>query len=290
MQSNIKQRKLIKTLLVCLVLATVLFSIVVVTRPAYAEENQGEIYYGETVHSSDGSSYVEQVETINYHHKEVIEYKINKTYPQYHIENPELKNACANLAGLNALVFYDRYCPNLIENFEPGFDRNGVYTYFMHDMQKMNEVLAILYKLMLTNIKEQGTTQTDFKNGLAQYVNGKGYNISFQSINNSGVLDMNKAEQVLRSNKPIVLYMSDYNVMKKNDSGTSVQINKKIYNGNHMMIAYGFEKIKYYDKNNNLIATKEMLFVASGTNNDLSSVYLVNNNGKMNDAEAITIY
>jgi len=55
------------------------------------------------------------------------------------------------------------------------------------------------------------------------------------------------------------------------------------------MIAYGYQKVDYYNENGGLITSKIYLKVSTGISM-ASGVYVVNNNGSLNDAEAVLIY
>lgn len=105
----------------------------------------------------------------------------------------------------------------------------------------------------------------------------------------NGIFDLNSAEQKLREGKPISLFLSGYNFVNIVDNGSQVELSKSIFRDNHIVIMYGYEKVNYYNSNNVLVSTKTYLNVATG-NTGNTGVYILNNNGKMNDAESAYIY
>ena len=61
-----------------------------------------------------------------------------------------------------------------------GYEYEGEF-YYSGQTQEVNDALQELYDLMGTNTTGPGTTETQFINGLTSYVNGQGYNITFNS-------------------------------------------------------------------------------------------------------------
>lgn len=82
--------------------------------------------------------------------------------------------------------------------------------------------------------------------------------------------------------------MSGYNFVALADSGSQVTITKNVYEGNHIVVAYGYQKVNYYNANNNLVKSNTYIYVSSGINT-VKGYYLLNNGGNMNAAEAVAI-
>jgi len=130
--------------------------------------------------------------------------------------------------------------------------------------------------------------QIQYKNGITSYVQSKGLTVSYNSVMSNDVFDLNKAIGQLQKGNPISLYMSSYGFTNVTDNGSLVSLDKNLYDDNHIVIAYGYEKVSYFDVNGRLIRTEIYLKVSTGING-VSGVYVVNNYGKLNDAEAVAI-
>lgn len=220
-------------------------------------------YYGEG--QSIGASY-----TVEYdYYVEHDDYVVSAA-PSYSSVTEEQTNNCASKAGANIVGFYDRYYPNLIPNFEPGVaSSSGVgYIYFPRvNLEPINTLITDLYYRMDTNVGEPGATAQDFKDGLTEYVNEKGYNISFSSFyQNSTSVNYSKVQQMVSQNKVGVLMCGNYNIVfgiSHDASGTSTLVSKRDYNIAHMMMVYGYLSIDYY-KDGSKIRTDTFLQVSTG--------------------------
>lgn len=267
------------------ILIAIIFSVsFTVPTVAYAiDDNVGEIFYAST------GSARKDTESFSYVTKTSESYSINPTFPNYYNTNSLLQNTCANVAGANIIGYYDRYFENLIPNIKPGAGTTK-YTYYpmTKNATEKQALINDLYNRMQTNTVGNGNTQTQYKNGISSYVQSKGLNTTYFSVMTNGMFDLNKAKMQLQSGNPISLYMSEYGFTKVVDDGSLVTLNKDVFTGNHIVIAYGYEKASYFDANGKLIRTDIYLKVSTGMNG-VSGVYIVNNYGKLNDAEAVCI-
>lgn len=290
MKNKINATKKI-VIIVLLIVSTAIFAM----QPSLAtyaanEQTTDEIYYGDALYSSVDSLSSTETEIISYATKSYTIYTINKTYPEYYNTNTGLSNTCANVAGSNVIGFYDRYYDELIPNCTVGFEtaRYYMYQYMPSIGNQIQGVINDLYVRMGTNNPVAGTTQTQYKAGLTSYVNSKNRSTSYSSVMTGSSFDLNKAITQFEAGNPITLFLSGYNFTKLNDNGSVVSLNKIIYEGNHIAVAYGYQKVEYYNSNGGLIKSKTYLYVATGFS-DNGMVYIVNNNGTLNDAEAVHI-
>lgn len=245
--------------------------------------SDGEIYY------AGGGVARQETETFSYATKTEESYSINTSFPNYYNNNTSLQNFCASVAGANLIGFYDRYFENLIPNMTPGAGKTKYIYYAMtRDMEKKQAVIDDLYNRMQTNVNGPGCTQAQYKNGLTSYVQSKGLSTTFNSVMTNGSLDLNKVKTQLQSGNPISIYMTGYGFTEITDDGSSVVFNKLIYDDNHIAIAYGYEKVDYFGSNGSLLRSEIYLKVATGLQG-VSGVYIVNNYGVLNNAEAVNI-
>lgn len=250
---------------------------------AYNEESQ-EIYY------CGGTDYTVTTETFAYAAKEVDEYSINSSFPNYYNMNGELKNTCANAAGATIIGYYDRYYPDLIPNYTVGRIKNSKYIYYpmSHYASLKQVVIDDLYTRMSTNIGREGTTQNNYKMGLSSYVSSKGLSVTYNSVMTNGAFDLGKAKVQLANESPISLFLSEFNFSTVTDENNQIAIQKKQYNSTHVVVAYGYVKTRYFNENGGLI--KEITYLKVATIlNEATGVYILNAYGSLDDAESAHI-
>lgn len=287
MKKYFSNKQLAITALVLIALVLFAIQFVGMSAPAvsyaYDVDADGEIYY-----AGLGSGRTE-TETFTYTTKTVDSYSINTSFPNYYNTNDNLQNTCANVAGANLIGYYDRYFENLISNSVPGIGTSKYIYYPMTKNLVANQaVINDLHTRMQTNVNSDGCTQAQYKNGLSSYVQSKGLSITYTSVMTNGKFDLNKAKVQLQNGNPISLYLLGYGFTKITDDGSSVLFEKSIYDGNHIAVAYGYERVYYYGSNGSLIRSEIYLKVSTGLNG-VSGVYVVNNYGKLYDAEAVNV-
>lgn len=261
---------------------------------AIPEYNQEELQITNTTTYSDDALYSETAtqntvtDAFSYSRKEVVSYKINNSFPNYHNTNALLTNTCANVAGANVIGYYDRYYEELIPNCAAGILRGTNYSYYPMNTfkEKKQAVIDWLYAAMKTNTIDDGTTEDDCLEGLAEYVQEKGRSITYSSVMTGAELNFDEFETELKEGKPIMFFLSGYNYVSVNDSGNSVTITINEYTGNHIVVAYGYQKIDYYNANNSLIESNIYIFISTGIEST-SGFYLLNYGGNINSAKAV---
>lgn len=172
-----------------------------------------------------------------------------------------MENACGAVAGAEIVAFYDKYFPNLIPNYESFIASNGKYkpanaTYIYPMMQE-------LYELMDTNVQGEGVNEIEFKNGLTEYINGKGYNVSYTNIVSGSSFDYNSYKNAINNNKVVALLSQPTNLYLIGLGSGYDTISATVLDGNHIMLAYGYAQIKYYNSNG-LFRTDTYLEVSTG--------------------------
>lgn len=281
---NNNQFVIIVSMFATILIAILLSMCFTISSVAYASDGSvGDIFYAAT------GSARKETETFSYTTKSVESYSINPTFPNYYNTNLSLDNTCANVAGANIIGYYDRYFENLIPNIKPGAGTTK-YTYYpmTRNMAEKQTVINDLYDRMQTNTVGPGNTQTQYKNGITSYVQSKGLATLYNTVMTNGMFDLNKAKVQLQNGNPISLYLSGYGLTKVTDDGNLVTLDKSLFNDNHIVIAFGYEKVDYYNANGGLVRSEIYLRVATGLQG-VSGSYMVNNYGKLNDAEAVCI-
>ncbi len=271
-------------LFVAVVIATILTTGTMGVTYAYYSENDGEIYY-----KGIGTGRP-TTETFSYATKSTESYMINSSYPNYYNMNTSLTNFCGPVAGANLIGFFDRYSTNLIPGVSPGrgYPSGYRYTAMMTNSEEKQAVIDDLYGRMQTNVYNDGTTQEQYKNGLTSYVQSKGYSITYSSVMTNGSFDLEKAKSQLQAGNPISLFMAGFNISNISDNGSTVTLNKVLYDSHHISIVFGFDKVVYYNSNGSVLREEIYLKVATGYSN-VSGDYIVFEYGQLSDAEAAHI-
>lgn len=238
-----------------------------------------------------GGTYIEtQTDEIVYDHKTEEKQSLGSSFPDYFNTSSQLTNSCANVAGANVIGYYDRYLENLISGYTPGRARGESYSYYPMNVQpeKKQAVINELYALMGTNTVESGTSYDQYKAGFDAYVAAQGYTAVHSSVMSGGNLNLNAVSGSIATGQPVVLFLSGYNITSlSGQSGKDTYV-KMIYGGNHMVVVYEINTIRYYNAANQLVAVKTIMQAATGFN-DVKGFYIVDNNGLVINAEAVVI-
>lgn len=180
--------------------------------------------------------------------------------PLYYDTN-NLRNACGPLAGTAIVAFYDKYYPNLIPGWDSYYPATGKYR--TQVLTYTTPVLNEMYTLMQTNVNGDGVSESEFKTGLQAYVANKGYAASYTSAMSGSSLNYSACKAAIDSNKVIALFVGPgvvYDFAEYSDHDTFTENNIA---GNHIMYAYGYIQVKYYNSNG-LFYTETLLKVSTG--------------------------
>lgn len=217
-------------------------------------------------------------ETVYYTERELTYVTTDGNAPLYHSAG-EKANSCGAIAGAEIVAFYDKYFPNLIEGWDSYYPTTGRYraqtpAYVIPLMQE-------LYDLMQINVKGHGVSEAEFKSGLTQYFNNRGNSLGYQSIKSGSGISLDDCISAIDNNKVIVLFTTAgdlYNVIVGDsmDGYTTFSITS-----NHIMMAYGYVIINYYNSNG-LFRTEKMLCVATGYPELSSAQYRINSSNFVN--------
>lgn len=252
----------------------------------------------ETAFCDDGaylsaSDLVSATYTINYDYKVIHEEYLGGNIPGYSITNGEMPNACAPIAATSIIGYNDRYYPNLVPNAEPGMINGSDYMYFPAVYFKaIQGVAESLYNYMKTNVGQDGTTDANFKSGLKEFVNDRGYNLSYSSFYSSKTtVNLTALQQMVNNHKVGALLCSKYNFISAimhDDSGKSTTVYQVNSSVAHIMMVSGYITIDYY-KNNTKFLSETYLRVASGYATGERGYCRLNNNLQIDDALTVNI-
>lgn len=197
-------------------------------------------------------------ETINYDHKETVSAEIPYGLPYY--SSNKYENECAPMAGTVLVGYYDRFCEDLV----PGYDtyiQFGPRIIYYPMTDETDAVLASLYELM--DAENGGATYSGFNSGMTQYAASHGYTYSRSSVSLSNL--SGAFETAIEAGKPVAVFLKGFSfITASSDSGTKDVLTITEYDGNHVVVAYGYKIDRYYDAADNLIATRTYLTVVNG--------------------------
>lgn len=170
-------------------------------------------------------------------------------------------NACGPLAGTAIVAFYDKYYSNLIPGWDSYYPATGKYRPQVSTYT--SPVLSELYTLMQTNVKGDGVSESEFKTGLQTYITNRGYSANYTSAKSGGSLNYNACKAAIDSNKIIVLFTTPGVVYDLGEFSDHDTLTESSFTGNHIMYAYGYLQIKYYNSSG-LFRTETFLKVSTG--------------------------
>lgn len=230
-------------------------------------------------------------QTFSYSTKTTESYFINTSVPAYY-DTANRDYTCAPVAGANLIGFYDRYFPNLVPDIATGYARGTRYNYYA--MSRYETQLQSLINDLATRMgtNSNGTNKDGFMTGFSSYVASRNLNVTFtnitQEVTNAFVLDFEQAVAQLKNGNPIAFFTSGVNFTTFTDTGSSVSMTIKSANDNHIFVAYGYQKVIYYDASGNVLR-KYISFSTSSGENGLTGYYVLNNNMTVGSALAVHI-
>ena len=257
---------------------------------AFAAEEQrycdDEVYYGE------GESYNDD-QYVYYDSYTIRENIAHVSAPTYSGVTLGQTNICAPVSGLNVVVYYDHYYPDLVPGFEPGMISGGYFTYFPDiGWEQTDEAVWELHDLMKTNQGAPGTANSDFKNGLVDYFENHGYDMSYSGFYSSQTnVNLSVLNTALNQDKVALILCSQYNFVYSinhlNDGGTDYIV-KRNSNVGHIMMVYGYQIIDYY-KDGSLFQSDTYLYVSSGYGSAIQGFIKMNDYLKIDEALIVNV-
>ena len=195
-------------------------------------------------------------------------------------------SSCACIAGSNIVAYYDRYCPDLMPDYEPGREYMGYY-FYKGQTTEMFDVVTQLFSDMGTT-EAEGTTTQQFLSGMKKYSSRAGYTFSYSSCMSGGKFNYASAKSGMDNNKAVALFLSGYNVIEIGELENKDSMVYILSAANHVMVGFGYRDVTYtYDSGAQ--ETFNFMFVASGLSKDSSGYFNINYNTKINDAYSVSI-
>ena len=198
-----------------------------------------------------------EVVYIDYVDRDVNEHRMALRVP--HNTSSPYVSACACIAGSSIVAYYDRYCPNLIPDYEPGYMFMGYYMYYGESAEMYN-LVPQLYSDMGTT-ESEGTTTKQFLDGMKKFSTRAGYTFSYSSVMSGGKLNYTAAKTGMDNNKAVALFLSGYNVIEIGELENKDSMVYILSAANHVMVGFGYRDVTYtYDSGEQ--ETFNFMFVA----------------------------
>lgn len=223
--------------------------------------------------------------TISYARKTTVNYSIQYDLPN--INGSFQNGSCAHTAGAIILVYWDRFCENIIPNFEP-MSVIGPFVVYKTITTEIEDLGFELIELMQIGEPHEGTTFSEFQLGMETLVERQGYTYTTTNLFSGGSFNFNNYKNSVENNIPVALFLSDFNMLDGilEDDGIDT-----IGNGycpvSHVTAACGYKIDTYYDANDSVIQTRNYIKVASGLNS--YGIGYLNINGVTSISKAISI-
>lgn len=212
-------------------------------------------------------------------------YRMEVAVP-YNSSSPYV-SSCACVAGSNIVSYFDRYCPELIPDDEPGYEYMGYYFYYS-STQKSLEVVRQLYIDMGTT-ESNGTTVAQFLSGMNKYGKRAGYNFRYSSCMSGGKFSYSAAQDSMLCGEPVALFLEGYNVAMIGAYENYDSIAYELSAANHVMVGFGYQEISYtYESGKQ--ETFQYIYVASGYGNSPIGYFNINYNTKIINAYGVCFY
>ena len=211
-----------------------------------------------------GTTYTGVTYTYNYDHKTEDTYNILGDVPEY--SSIVGASNCAVVAGCNLIGYYDRLYENLIPNYQTYNSFAGRIFYKALNTET-EAVMNTLYTLMEADVDGPGVTFTGYVNGLEEYVEGKGYTFSYNSLMSWGSFDYSAYVTAVESGKAVSLFLTNYALVPMTayvENTNQDSVYNCQYPSNHVVIGCGYRVVSYYDSNNTLTNQVKYLRVSSG--------------------------
>ncbi len=230
------------------------------TKKEPAQNDTG--YYCDTSYMGDGSSYQFQQITIEFDTYTMSQVYLDRACPNY--ENITQLNSCVPMAGSIIVAYYDYEYEDLIPNFVTGAFYNGIF-YYRAQGVPVDDMKEELYNLMGTNTINPGTSVTQFKNGLTQFLQNKNRTVSYLSCG-SNILDINTATSYFNQEIPIITFLNSYEYYTLagiHFYDNYVTMNQYSSDNGHAVVAFGYREYNFYN-NGSLFQTDKYLIVCFG--------------------------
>ena len=246
----------------------------------------GQAYADGTRYSRGGVAFFDKTDHIYYSYRVTDMYINTRDLPEYLCDGA---GVCAVSAGGVALGYYDWDYESLIPNHTK-FTLWG-YEFYSGSSAGLTAMFSDLYTRMGTT--SSGTTIAGYLAGMASYVGSRGYTICQTSAMSNGTLNRSAYKTALQDDKLMAVFFNGFAVLPfigLSHSDGHDTTTHSVFTGNHAMMAYGYQHIKYYNANDEIIDELELLIVHAALSDARLCYVNVTQYGTISDAYITEIY
>ena len=230
---------------------------------------------------------VGDTETITFARKEEEFIELTNGVPYYYVAS--LDNACGPIAGGIVVGYYDKYFEDLIPNYTGYYAATGKYK--RADNTHVPAMISSLYTLMRTNVDDVGVSRSDCLAGLSSYVDSKNLDLTYTTVKApDGSFNETVYKTAINNGQPTLLFCYTVELLDLALDDTQDWVGVIQTGSAHVMVAFGYRKIQYYDANNNNFRTDTYLKVASGWSANNMGYVKINNNSWLTAAYVAYIH
>ena len=241
----------------------------------------------EVRYTNGGISLYSSAEYLYYNSRTQLEYNITPGMAPTYIATGEYTNACGAIAGANTIGFFDKYVEDLIPGWQSYFPANGRYK--PDDKVYIPAVIAELYTLMRTNVDDVGVSETDFLNGLQEFVEIRDKNITYTSLYSNGTINYAGCKASIDAGKPILVFMDPTDMISISVRDGNDYIMRQSLASAHIALIYGYERIQSI-LTDNTVRTDTYLIMSTGQISPRVSYLDITTSVDINDAKGVNIY
>lgn len=250
-----------------------------------AENNRYASSLNESIVVARGGTLVNTIE-------EKIEYAFkieDKYFNEYELPAYVSKYSCGINAGGNVIGYYDRVYDELIPN-HTGKIIWGKYFYASHDAE-IEKMFDSLYSAM--GATSEGVTLDGYLTGLKSYSSSKGRTASFTSAMYASALNSSVYKPAISSGKLLSVFLNGFSIIDFGNFRTYANydtVKTYVHYGLHIMIAYGYYDVSYYNSEGQCFRKDCYLYVSTGYPTPSLSLLKINQYCYINDCYISEIY
>ena len=227
------------------------------TKKIYAQD---ETIYKTTLRG--GNEIEVLTERINFHRRESLRRLTNPALPSYGVGFN-----CGATSGAIIIAYFNRIFPTLIPGHVAGMQLGN---HFIWAPELSSPLLLNMFSEIHQLMGGQnGVTQQMFLSGLTTYVTSRGLSFG-TTIAHTGPNHINlEFINSIQHNRPVAMFFRDSFNIVENMRGIERFPDHDIVRltqlaGNHVMTAYGYYMVQYFDVNNRMFRQDTYLYINSG--------------------------
>ena len=241
----------------------------------------------EVRYTDGGISTMSYANNIYYTSRTQVDYNITDGFAPTYLATGTYTNACGAIAGANTIGFFDKYVPNLIPEWVSYYPTNGRYR--AEDTVYIPAVIAELYTRMRTNVDDVGVSESDFLNGLEEFVEVRNFDIMYTSLFSGGQVNYSGCKSFIDNNKPILVFMDPTEMVLISQENGYDYVTGTTLNSAHIALIFGYERIRYTLLDGSTL-TKTYLIMSTGQSSPTIAYLDISTSVDINDVKGVYIY